>query len=190
MKVELRTHMYGAPATARNLVTQRFRDPELERAFQAEASRRFRGQAINTMLLGAATWAATGVMLWLLFPVTPARLAASIGLVELLIFIVYGSLERARTWDQVQTASALVNLIGGVAIIVIGGFEVDKPYFVAPALLVNLIFAFGISRFGPIGVVVTVPYGLLFAALVFSGALPTLGAFEVFLVGVGLFVAS
>jgi class 3 adenylate cyclase len=190
MKVDLRTHMYGAPATARSLVTQRFRDPELERAFQEEASRQFRGQATNTILLGAATWAATGVMLWLLFPVNPARIAASIGIVELLIFMVYGSLERARTWDQVQTASALVNLVGGVAMIVIGGFEIDMPYLIAPALLVNLLFAFGISRFGPIGVVVTVPYGLLFAALVFSGTLPDLGAFEVFMVGVGFFVAS
>ena len=60
MKVDLRTHMYGAPATARNLVTQRFRDPDLERAFQEEASRQFRGQATNTILLGAATWAVTG----------------------------------------------------------------------------------------------------------------------------------
>jgi class 3 adenylate cyclase len=182
--------MYGAPATARNLVTQRFRDPDLERAFQEEASRQFRGQATNTILLGAATWAVTGTLLWLLFPVNPARIAASIGIVELLIFMIYGTLERARTWDQVQTASALANLIGGMAIIVIGGFEVDMPYLVAPALLVNLIFAFGISRFGPIGVVVTVPYGLVFAALVFSGTLPTLGAFEVFLGGVGFFVAS
>ncbi len=181
--------MYGAPATARSLVTQRFRDTDLERAFQEEASRQFRGQATNTILLGAATWAATGALLWLLFPLNPARIAASIGIVELLIFMIYGSLERARTWDQVQTASALLNLIGGVAMIVIG-LEVGMPYLIAPALLVNLIFAFGISRFGPIGAVVTLPYGLLFAGLVFGGKLPGVGVFEVFVVGVGFFVAS
>src|SRR4051794_9381231 len=141
MNVDLRTHMYGAPATARNLVTQRFRDPELERAFQQEASRQFRGQATNTILLGAATWAATGTLLWLLFPVNPARIAASIGIVELFIFIVYGTLERARTWDQVQTASALVNLIGGVALIVIGGLSGGTPRLPAPAPPLELLFS-------------------------------------------------
>jgi adenylate cyclase len=190
VKLDVRALMYGAPATARSLVTQRFRDPDLERAFQVEASRQFRDQATNTILLGAATWAVTAILLVVVFPLSPARIVATIAVVELLIFMVYGLLPRARTWDHVQAASATINLIGGLAIIGIGGYDIDKPYLVAPALLVNLMFAFGISRFGPIGVIVTLPYVVLFSGLALTGALPGVGPFEVFLVMVAFLVAS
>jgi class 3 adenylate cyclase len=187
---DTRSATLGAPTAARHLVTQRFRDPQVEAAFQADAGARFRQQVVATILLGAATWAATGVLLLLLFRVNPLRTVAAISLIELVIFASYAALARARTWDQVQTLSALVNLAGGLGIIVIGAFVVELPHLVAAALVVNLLFAFGLSRFGPIGVAVTAPYVLVFAFLVIGGGLPSVGLFEVFLVGVGFAVSS
>ena len=41
------------PSSTRHLLTQRFRDPVVERAFQAEAGMRFRPQAVATVVIGA-----------------------------------------------------------------------------------------------------------------------------------------
>ena len=190
MIIESSSTTLGAQPAIRNLLTQRFRDPLVERAFQAEAGARFRRQAVATILLGGVTWVATGVLLWVLFPVNPARLVAAIALLELVIFVIYALLNVVRTWDEIQLLSAMGNLVGGLGIISIATLLADVPHLITAALLVNLLFAFGLSRFGPIGVVVTAPYVVLFAGLVMLGQLPEVGLFEVFLVIVGYLVAS
>jgi len=174
----------------RDPITLRFRDPELERAYQADAGIRSRPQVQATLLLGAASWAATAVLLALLFPLDTTPLFVSIGTVIALILGLYVSLRRARTWDALQAISALVNLIGGVAIIVIGSQIVGMPQLVAPALLVGLLFAFGLNRFGPLGVAITLPYLALYGLLAVAGLVPTAGGFEVFLVAIGFGVAA
>jgi adenylate cyclase len=171
-------------------LTLRFRDPAVEREFQVESGRRFRRQVVLTILLGAATWAVTGILLIAIFPTDPISIAASIAIVEVMILGIFAVSPRVRLWDQLQTLSALVNLIGGVAIIAIGGYVAHVPHLVTAALLVNLLFAFGLSRFGTIGVIYSSIYVALFAVVVLSGTLPAVGIFEVFLVGIGFAVAT
>ena len=174
----------------RSLVTLRFRDPELEHAFQLDAGMRFRRHAAATVGLGALTWAATAVLLPLTFPVEPVRIVLAIGLIEVLVLGLFASLSRARTWYQVQAVSSLVNLTGGIAIIVIGGYIMGRPNLVTAALLINIMFAFGLNRYGPVGVAITAPYvAACSGSSCFAGALPV-HSFEVFLVVVGFGVAS
>jgi class 3 adenylate cyclase len=173
----------------RSPITLRFRDPGLEHAFQLDAGMRFRRHAAATVGLGALTWAASAVLLPLTFPVEPTRIVLAIGLMEVLVLGLFASLTRARTWYQVQAVSSFVNLAGGIAIIAIGGYLLGEPRVVAAALLINIVFAFGLNRYGPLGVAITAPYVALFAILVLLGALP-MHSFEVFLVVVGFMVAS
>jgi hypothetical protein len=171
-------------------VTLRFRDAELERAFQIEAGARFRRQVVFTILSGAATWAATGLLLPLVYPVDQGSLLMAIVGIEVVILTVLAMLPRARTWDQMQVISGAVNMIGGFAIIWIGGFIVQLPHLVTPAILVNMLFAFGLSRLGVlVGAAVSVPYVALFAVLALTGRWPGVGLFEVFLAFVALEVA-
>ncbi len=191
MGPETRGLTLGLPSDALSPVTLRFRDPQTEHAFQLEAGARFRPQVMITVVLGAATWGVTGLLLPLVFPVDPIRVAIAIGVVEAVIAALFFAFRRSRTWDGVQTLSGLVNLVGGVAIIAIGGFVADVPHLVTPALLVNMLFAFGLSRLGVgVAVAITVPYIALFIVLVAAGRLPSVGAFEVFLVLVAAGVAS
>jgi len=177
----------GAPLRA---TTLRFRDPAVERAFQAEACERFRPQVLFTIVLGASTWAATGILLPLAYPVDPLLVAASIGTVEFAILLQLGLLSLRKDWDFEQFISGGVNMVGGFAMIVIGGFVAELPQLVPPALLVNMLFAFGLSRLGLVaGIVVTVPYVALFAVLVLAGTLRGVGPFDVFLALVGLTVS-
>ena len=172
-------------------VTLRFRDPDLERAFQLEAGARYRGQVLATIILGAATWAATGLLLPLVFPVDPVAVIVAIGAVEVVILGLLVALRRGRTWDEMQLLSGLVNLVGGLAIVVIGGFIADVPQVLAAALLVNMLFAFGLSRLSfMVAVGVTAPYLAVFTVLVLADRLPGLGAFEIFLVLVGFGVST
>jgi adenylate cyclase len=171
-------------------LTLRFREQSVEADFQAEAGERFRRQVLFTIGLGASTWAATGILLPMIYPVDRLLVAASIGAVEFAILFQLGLLTQRRDWDFEQFISGGVNLVGGLAMIVIGGFVADLPELVTPALLVNMLFAFGLSRLGVVaGVVVTGPYVAVFAVLVLSGRLRGLGPFEVFLSFVGLSVA-
>jgi class 3 adenylate cyclase len=173
----------------RSPFTLRFRDPDLEHAFQLDAAFRFRRHAAATVGLGALTWAVTAVLLPLTFPVEPFRIVLAIGLIEILVLGLFACLPRARTWFQVQAISSLVNLAGGIAIIVIGGYLLNRPNLVAAALLINIVFAFGLNRYGPVGVAITFPYIALFGILALGGALPV-HSFEVFMVIVGFGVAS
>jgi class 3 adenylate cyclase len=178
------------PSAERGRLTLRFHDPAVEQAFQLEAGTRLHPQTVGTLVLGALAWAATAAFLIVAFPVDVRSVVLSIGAVEAAILGLGYPLLRARMWDSVQAIGALINLIGGIAIVVIGGFIVDLPYLVTPALLVNTIFAFGPNRFGPVGAIVTAPYVLVFAILVVFGWLPEIGLFEVFLVGLGFGVAA
>jgi class 3 adenylate cyclase len=176
-------------AVAKSRLSLRFRDPQLESAFQADAGERLRIHVAATMCLGALTWAVTAAVLPLVYRVDPVRIYLAVGVVELLLLALFATLPRARSWSYLQTVSATVNLIGGIAIIVIATWLLDRPHLVTAALLINLVFAFGLSRFGPIGVVVTAPYVLLFCVLVATGQLRVEG-FEVFLILVGFGVSA
>jgi class 3 adenylate cyclase len=173
----------------RSPVTLRFRDPALEHAFQLDAGMRFRRHAAATIGLGALTWAATAVLLPLTLGVDPVRIVVAIGFIELLVLGLFASLPYSRTWFQVQAISSLVNLAGGLAIIVIGGYILERPNLVTAGLLINIVFAFGLNRYGPVGTAITAPYVALFATLAAIGALPV-HSVEVFLVVVGFAVAS
>src|SRR5262245_27301559 len=81
----------------RSPITLRFRDQELEHAFQLDAGMRFRRHAAATVGLGALTWAATAVLLPLTFPVDPIRIVLAIGLMELLVLALFVCLSRSRT---------------------------------------------------------------------------------------------
>jgi class 3 adenylate cyclase len=170
--------------------TLRFRDPSVEAAFQAEAGERFRPQVLFTIVLGASTWALTGILLPLVYRIDALTVAVAIGAVELAILFQLALLSQRKDWDFEQFISGGVNFVGGVAIVIIGGFVANVPEVVTAAILVNMLFAFGLSRLGIVaGFVVTVPYVALFAWLVLSDQLPGLGPFHVFLVLTGLMVA-
>src|SRR5262249_60368702 len=78
-----------------------------------------------------------------------------------------------------------------LAIIVIGAYIADQPHLVTPALLVNMLFAFGLSRLGVlVGVGITLPYVASFAVLVLAGRLPGVGLFEIFLLVVAVEVST
>ena len=113
----------GAPV---HPLTLRFRDPAVERAFQEEAGERFRPQVLLTIILGASTWALAGILVPIAYPrVDPAEVALAIGVVELTILTLLFLLSQSHSWDFEQAISGGVNLVGGVAIIVIGGFVAD-----------------------------------------------------------------
>jgi class 3 adenylate cyclase len=182
---------FGAGGAPHSALTLRFRDRDLEHAFQLEAGSRFRLQVLFTILLGAGTWAATGILLPLIYPIDQSELFVSIGVVELLILSLLAFQSLARTWDQLQVISGAVNMIGGFAIIVIGAYVADQPHLVTPALLVNMLFAFGLSRLGVlVGVGITLPYVITFAVLVLAGRLPGVGLFEIFLLVVAVEVST
>ncbi len=188
-----RPNQNGGGATqdaGRAPLTLRFTDPSVERDFQAEACHRFRRQVAGTVALGAATWVAAGVLLTALFPFERASLIVAIGIVEAFSLAYAALVPRVRSWNGLQTLSGLVNLTGGTAMIVIGGYLVGLPQLVAPALLVAFAFAFGLSRYGPIGVALTAPYVALYGLLVVSGHLRSNGAFDLFLVVVGYGAAA
>jgi class 3 adenylate cyclase len=168
----------------------RFRDPVVESAFQTEAGERFRPQVLFTIVLGASTWALTGILLPLVYKIDALTVAVAIGAVEFAILFQLALLAQRKDWDFEQFISGGVNFVGGVSIIIIGGFVANVPEVVTAAVLVNMLFAFGLSRLGIVaGVVVTVPYVAVFAGLVLTGQLRGLGPFDVFLVLTGLLVA-
>src|SRR3954454_1652518 len=146
----------GAPL---RLFTLQFRDPVVEHAFQAEAGERFRAQVLFTIVLGALTWLTAGILIPIVYAVSPTLVAVSVGAVEIAILSQLALLTRSREWNFEQAISGGVNLVGGIAIIMIGGFVADLPQVVPAALVVNMLFAFGLSRLGIVaGILVTLPY--------------------------------
>jgi class 3 adenylate cyclase len=168
-----------------------FVDHTLEASFQADMARRLELQQRLGLILAVSLWAVAVLLLPLVYGLD--RLVVAISVIPAVAAEVGGiaMVGRAQTWRAQQVVEAGVNLVGGSSMVVITTMIADLPALLAPALLLNAIFAFGVVRIGWVaGVVAAIPPLVWLAALAMSGSYPGIDWFSVFVVASGTGVSA
>jgi class 3 adenylate cyclase len=177
--------------TARVRLALRFKDRGLERRFQVDLARRLLLQQRLGLALAVGLWSMAVVLFPLVYPVDRSVFVVSVlppVSAELLGIVLVG---RVRTWRAQQVVEAGVNVVGGLAMVVITTIVVDLPALLAPSLLLNAIFAFGVVRMGWVaGVAAAIPPLVWMAVLAASGGYVGIDWFTVFVVASGTGVSA
>jgi class 3 adenylate cyclase len=175
----------------RDRMTLRFENTELERAFQIDLGSRMLLQHRVGLSLGISLWVTAGFLLVLMYETDPV--AVGLAVMVPLAFLIGGLaiVDRLVTWDAQQVVNAVINLVGGLSMILITTRVAGVPELLGTVLILNAIFAFSVVRMGfVIGLAAELPVLLWLASLAWIGTYPEIGWFTVFLVASGLGVAA
>ncbi len=175
----------------RDRLTLRFESLDLERAFQVDLGRNLILQHRVGLLLAVGLWVTAGLMLIVIYGIDPVTVAFAVSIP--IAFVVGGLaiIGRFESWDAQQVVNAIVNLSGGLSMVVIATEVADVPEILGTVLILNAIFAFSVVRMGfVIGLAAELPVLIWVGALAWIGTYPEIGWFTVFLLASGLGVAA
>ena len=188
-----RPEQYGGDGLdlARDRLTLRFENHDLEREFQLDLGERLTFQLQGGLVLGLSLWVTAAALLPLIYGTDPARMAIAVAIPIVVLVGAFIAISRVRSWDAQQGINGIANFVGGLSMIYVATTVVGVPELLSAALTLNAIFAFSVVRMGFVaGLAAQLPVLLWLGALAWIGEYPEIGWFGVFIVASAMGVAA